>query len=128
MTMGAMAALYGLTWCLRWLQKLPQSCRAVQTDLKDDPIRYYQARMWLIAIRILTFPRCVKSLYASYNHHFWASSRPHSHFLFAISGSTLMNTPMKVNSSTRMAFSLHVIIFLFCIKQGSVAVFSDDIT
>ena len=125
----------GSNGCLAWpgmvprvASKIPQSYRAVQTDLKNDPLCYCRARMWLIAIRILTFSRCVKSLYASYNHHFWASSRPQNHFLFAISGSTMANTPMKVNSSTSTAFPLHVVIFLFCIKQGSVAVFSDGIT
>lgn len=128
MAMRAMAALHGLAWCLRWLQKKRQSCRVARTDLKDDPLCYYQARMWPIAIRILTFPRCVKSLYASYNHHFWASSRPQNHFLFGISGNTLMNTPMNANSGTRTSFSLHVIIFLFCIKQCPVVVFSDGIT
>ena len=91
MAMGAMAALHGLAWCLGSLQKLPQSCRAVRTGLKDNPLCtcYCEARMWLIAIRIHVFPPSVKSLYVSYNHHFWASSQPQNRFSFAISGSPL---------------------------------------
>jgi hypothetical protein len=128
MAMGAMAALHGLAWCLGSLQKLPQSCRAVRTGLKDNPLCYCEARMWLIAIRIHTFPPCVKSPYVSYNHHFWASSQPQNRFPFAISGNPLASTPMKVESSKSTPFSRHVIILLFCTKHGSWSVLSRGIT
>ena len=128
MAMGAMAALHGLAWCLGSLQKLPQSCRAVRTGLKDNPLCYCEARMWLIAIRIHIFPPCVKSLYVSYNHHFWASSQPQNRFSFTISGSHLANIPMKVESSKSTPFSRHVVILLFCTKHGSWSVLSRGIT
>ena len=104
--MGTMAALHGLAWCLGSLQKLPQICRAVRTGLKDNPLCYCEARMWPIAIRIHIFPPCVKSLYVSYNHHFWASSQPQNRGSFTIIGSNLpISIPIKVESSKKHTIS-----------------------